>query len=167
MTTTRKNHEDFCSPFQSLFCSRCKCQQAKFCVNYKMANSVITYFMPFLMAAYVIGNSSPARNHPESASPRTLTLDPAILSLKASLSKLRITPTPPALKHEKPNITVYMTRILFYSMCAICVRNLNSSKILQDLFFFVFKTRKFASKLTIMTYKRFAQILNDLQDDNK
>ena len=111
------------------------------------------------MAADVLGNSAPARNHPESASPRTLTLDPAILSLKASLSKLRITPTPPALKHEKPNITVYMTRILFYNMCAIWFRNVkNSSKILQNLFFFVFKTRKFASKLTIMTYKRFAQI---------
>ena len=136
MTTTRKNQEDFCSPFQSLFCSRCKYQHAKFCVNYKMANSIITYFMPYLMAADVIGNSSPARNHPESASPRTLTLDPAILSLKASLSKLRITPTPPALKHEKPNITVYTTRILFYNMCAIWFRNVkNSSTILQNLFF--------------------------------
>ena len=83
-----------------------------------MANSIITYFMPYLMAADVIGNSSPARNHPESARPRTLTLDPAILSLKASLSRLRITPTPPALKHEKPNIKVYMTRILFCNMCA-------------------------------------------------
>lgn len=71
-----------------------------------MANSTITYFMPFLMTADVIGNSSPARNHPESARPRTLTSDPAILSLKASLSKFRITPTPPALKHEKPNIKV-------------------------------------------------------------
>jgi len=134
------NQEDFCSPFQSLFCRQCKYQQAKFCLKYKMANSIITYFMPYLMAADVIGNSSPARNHPESARPRTLTLDPAILSLKASLSKLRITPTPPALKHEKPNIKVYMTRILFCNMYA------------------KFKLVKIASKLTIMTYKRFAQI---------
>ena len=156
MTTTRKNQEDFCSPFQSLFCSRCKCQQAKFCVNYKMANSVITYFMPFLMATYVIGNSSPARNHPESASPRTLTLDPAILSLKASLSKLRITPTPPALKHEKPS--VYDTNFILQYVCNMVPKCQKLVKNPAKPFFSVFKTRKFASKLTIMTYKRFAQI---------
>lgn len=122
-----------------------------------MANNITTYFMPFLMAADVIGNSSLARNHPESARPRTLTLDPAILSLKASLSKLRITPTPPALNNEKPNIKVYMTRILFYNMCAMCPK-FKLVKNLAKPFFFVFKTRKFASKLTILTYKRFAQI---------
>lgn len=59
---------------------------------------MITYAIPCNIL--LVSWAGISKYHPESARPRTSTFRPAILSLRASLSKLRITPIPPALWNE-------------------------------------------------------------------
>lgn len=59
---------------------------------------VVTYSIPCWI--WLVSGIGMSKYHPESARPRTSTLRPAILILRANLSKLRITPIPPALSNK-------------------------------------------------------------------
>lgn len=59
---------------------------------------VVTYAIPCCI--WLVSGIGMSKYQPESARPRTSTLRPAILIRCASLSKLRITPIPPALRNQ-------------------------------------------------------------------
>lgn len=83
---------------------------------------MITYAIPCNIL--LVSWTGMSKYHPESARPRTSTFRPAILSLRASLSKLRITPIPPALWNET-NIRMLLNK-----------REVRFSETLVEFFFF-------------------------------